>query len=156
MAWSLGVILGIVASFGIVRSCTVDQKKLRAARKAGYERVSDYDSYLSVLHEVSEKRLLSGDEVNEVERLLQVNPKDKVGIGGLLGYQAKGPHRQRCIELTRHYLLNDDRPIVQTIGLLNLKRLDAPDWRQECEARLNSPDEDLRNFAKELLDGTIR
>jgi len=156
VAVAVGLLLGLAASFWVVRSCSVDPKKLRDARELGYSSLADYDSYWALVHKVSEKQLLNGDEIAEIERLLQANPEDKTGIGGLLGYQARGPHRQRCIELTKAYLLNDPSPMVQTIALLNLKRLDAPDWRQQCEARLNSQDEDLRSFAKELLDGTIR
>ena len=151
--WILPLIIGmslpiVFAIFFVFRPHTDENDMYAgAARGIGVSR-ADYVQSWAVRNHADKKGELSGDEW----AILQKNLTGKLRGQSLItmGYLGKSKHRAEAIG-TLQPLLTGTNKDEEAVALIAWYDLQMPDWKAQCEARLNNPDSNIRLAAQKLI-----
>ena len=134
---SIGMSLPVIALLVFLLQSRPDESDLytRGARNIGVSR-ADYVEAFAIQNKADEKGEISDAEWKVVQKNL--TGKQKVRSIETLGFLGKSKHRNEAINLVRARLTSAD-PDEQGPALGSWFFLNMPDWKAQCEARLNHP-----------------
>lgn len=151
IAIGVGALVGMV---WIIFRPRPDPQLVKIAKKHDID-LEDLTFHTKVLRKVSRGEKVSSEEWEMIGKFIREgNHAFRAGNAGLLSYAKGSSYESEAIDLSNN-LLEDPDPSIAAIAMINLYRLDAPNWKQVVEDNLDSEHLSLRNTAGLIKMGKV-